>query len=210
MHRFPASTTDGLGPWGGLSIDGAGNIFGTTYGGGTNCNSGNGACGGTAFELAPDSDYRVLYNFPITNGSVSNPNGVVPDNLGNLYGTTGGGQYGCGTAVELSPSGTIWNLSVLYQFTGGNDGCIPGGLTLDSSNNLYGASLGGSDRAGVIFELSPSEGSWTFSELYTLTGSSAGAVPSTNLVRDSLGNLYGATQGGGNYLSQGVVFEIEK
>jgi uncharacterized repeat protein (TIGR03803 family) len=210
LHRFPASTTDGLGPWGGLSIDAAGNIFGTTYGGGANCNSG-GYCGGTAFELTSNSEYSVLYNFQITTGSASTPNGVMPDNSGNLYGTSGGGQYGYGTVFELSPLGTIWNLIVLYQFTGGSDGLGPAGVILDASHNLYGVTYaGGSASAGTVYELSSSAGSWTLNELYNFKGSSDGAWPNTNLVRDSLGNLYGATQFGGNSLSQGVVFEIEK
>jgi len=136
--------------WGDLSIDAAGDIFGTTYGGGTNCNSG-GYCGGTAFELTPNSEYSVLYNFPITTGSASNPDGVIPDNSGNLYGTTGGGQYACGTVVELSLSGAIWNSSTLYQFTGGTDGCGPAGVILDASHNLYGVTYSAGSASADYF-----------------------------------------------------------
>ena len=100
-----------------------------------------------------------------------------------------------------------WTEHTLYTFQDGADGALPsGGLVADSAGNLYGATPG-SDGApgGSVYELSPSGGSWTFHLLYDLSGDGPG--PSQNLVRDSAGNLYGASWGNGLY-GQGVVFRL--
>jgi uncharacterized repeat protein (TIGR03803 family) len=136
---------------------------------------------------------------------------------GKLYGTTsGGGQFGNGSAFELSRSGSGWKTTILHSFTGNVDGYAPqGGLIADSEGNLYGtASEGGDLNCGIlgcgnVFELSPTNNGWTFNVLYDFVGgSNDGDLPTGDLVFDGAGNLYGATIHGGGIFDGGVVFEL--
>src|SRR5207248_5334021 len=95
-------------------------------------------------------------------------------------------------------------------------------LVLDGRGNLYGTTqLGGisnpncsNGSCGVVFELSPSASGWNETVLYSFTGGADGATPAAPLVRDSRGNIYGTTGGGGTfvgcYYGCGVAFELEK
>jgi uncharacterized repeat protein (TIGR03803 family) len=141
----------------------------------------------------------VLYNFcsggnPCPDGS--NPWSLIPDGKGNFYGTTilGGVPLGYGTVFELSPNGSGgWNETVLHSFTGGADGIFPYcTLLIDSAGNIYGSTQdGGSDDAGVVFELSSSQGGWTETILLNFTGSGGGIF-----TIDTAGNLYGVAAAG--------------
>ncbi len=160
LHNF-AGPPDGTFPYAGLLRDAAGNLFGTTGGGGDNplCPSG---CG-TVFEITSTGGEVVLYSFSGGADGDDPSGGVVEDKAGNLYGTTAGGggspaNYcgflgGCGTVFELDQAGT---LTTLHQFNEG-DGAGPGAtLTLDSSGNLYGTTGGGgSSNFGTVFKLTP-------------------------------------------------------
>ena len=109
----------------------------------------------------------------------------------------------------VSLSGTIGEI-VLYNFAGSSDGLYPeSSLTFDSAGNLYGTTtLGGPFGNGTIYELSPNgNGGWNKSLLYAFTGAADGGYPTSNLVFDSAGNLYGKAYGGGAY-GYGVVFEL--
>jgi uncharacterized repeat protein (TIGR03803 family) len=128
---------------------------------------------------------------------------LAVDAAGNLYGTAPyGGSYKNGLVFELSPgSGGSWTDTVLYSFTGKQDGGDPlAGLLLDSSGNLYGTnnafhSNGGS---GAVFKLAPnSDGTWTESTLHTFSKAGDGSDPRSGLVQDAAGNLYGTTYVGG-------------
>jgi uncharacterized repeat protein (TIGR03803 family) len=99
--------------------------------------------------------------------------------------------------------------STLHRFTSGTDGDNPlAGLVADSAGNLYGAASDYSSGGGTIFEMSPpaSGGPWTFTTLYTLNGTTDGAIPWASLLRDSVGNLYGTTTASG--AGCGTVFEL--
>jgi uncharacterized repeat protein (TIGR03803 family) len=143
------------------------------------------------------------------------PNGLVADSTGNLYGTTGSdGFYRYGTVFQVRPSaGGIWTESTIYSFTGGSDGGAPEAvMTLDAAGNLYGTTqVGGSGscNCGTVFELSRSaHGVWTETTLYSFAGGADGSNPRyTNLVFDAAGNLYGVTEFGGTALG-GTVFEL--
>jgi uncharacterized repeat protein (TIGR03803 family) len=167
----------------------------------------------------------VLYNF-CQEGGVNCTDGrspyagLTPDGAGNLYGTTlSGGEAGDGIVFKLSPNGSGgWNETVLYSFCskGGSnctDGAGPNGpVILDSAGNLYGtAGAGGrSGCCGVVFELRPTGPNWTEAVLFSFCYKNTctdGADPTSGVIFDPEGNLYGVTsQGGAN--DYGTVFEL--
>ncbi|MGC2111241.1 MAG: choice-of-anchor tandem repeat GloVer-containing protein, partial [Candidatus Korobacteraceae bacterium] len=197
----------------GVTIDKAGNLYGL-FGGDYGA--------GGVYELASrgqDWLFTPLYSFAGgSNGS--SPSLVIVGPDGGLYGSAYGGiqncgQDGnsyCGLIFRLRPSPVAcptvlcgWREEVLYRFSGGQDGQDPGNLTFDQAGNLYGIAAG-----GLIFELSPSPGGWTETVLYTFAGGSDGNPNSLVWARD--GNLYGATQYGGDLncssLGCGTVFQL--
>lgn len=217
LHTF--TFTDGDQPLHGVARDSAGNLYGTTYFGGTT----DGPCSpygcGVAFEIAPDGTETVLRTFTGGTTDGSGPfAGVIRDSAGNLYGTTefGGGSgclpsNGCGTVFRITPDGTE---TLLYSFTGGADGALPlADLTMDASGNLYGTTdeAGAGSDAGVVFELKPDG---TETTLYTFPKGKNGFYPGAGVIRDKEGNLYGVTIFGGDNNSNcnegtcGVVYKI--
>lgn len=216
LHTF--SLTDGAQPAGGLIIDAAGNLYGTTTSGGDNYQ-------GTVFELSPSSSgwtFQTLYFFTGTTDGAGPAGALVFDASGNLYGTTvGGGAFGDGTVFKLSPSSSGWTEQPLYSFTGGADGKYPySTLVFDAAGNLYGtAEYGGSQSGslctfeggcGTVFRLSPGT-TWTFATLLTFVGN-RGANPYSGVILDSAGNLYGTTFNGGSCTASthgcGTVFKL--
>jgi uncharacterized repeat protein (TIGR03803 family) len=155
---------------------------------------------------APAQTYSVLYAFKGgTDGSFPQ-GGVVADSAVNLYGTTAsGGTYDQGTVFKLDASG---NETILYSFTGGDDGGFPAaGVILDSAGNLYGTATesGFGFGHGVLFRLDPA-GNETV--LHTFSGGTDGAFPAAVLLRDRAGSLYGTTVAGGSF-GFGVVFKLD-
>jgi uncharacterized repeat protein (TIGR03803 family) len=218
LHNF--SYSDGVHPSGTLVFDAAGNLYGTTIGGGsgigTGCSIRIGGCG-TVFELSPSGGggwtESVLFNFDHSDGA--NPYaGLVFDAAGNLYGTTmfGGGDTSAyqGTVFELSPTtGGGWTHTVVHNFKeNSGDGAKPSGsLIFDAAGNLYGTTVAGGDDFGTVFELSPQAGGgWKEAILYEFGGDN-GIEPNSGLIFDTVGNLYGTTQFGG-VGGGGTVFEL--
>jgi uncharacterized repeat protein (TIGR03803 family) len=191
LYSFTGGSTDGAYPYGGLTIDAKGNLYGVTYGGGS-----SGA--GVVFEMTPNGGSwkeKVLHSFAAGTSDGCYP-GATPasDKEGNLYGTT----YGCGSFGY----GTVWKLSrqgketVLHSFAGGAaDGEYPfAGVTPDANGNLYGdTTAGGKDGYGTIYELN-NQGKLVL--LHGLT-ESEGKTPSGSVVRDLKGNLFGTALYGG-------------
>ena len=192
-----------------------GSLYGTTAGGGLDiggCAYGDGC--GVVYKLQPPASVcrtfdclwteTVLYRFSGgADGGVPFTE-VVFDTAGNLYGTTAYGgntscDYGCGVVYKLTPSNGGWTESVIYSFTGGDDGAEPvGGLIFDQAGNLYGTGFaGGSGLGGVIFELTPSNGKWTETTLHGFQAGTDGSRPQSTLIFDSAGNLYGVASLGG-------------
>ena len=184
---------------GNLIFDRAGNLYGSTLDGGAYRN-------GLIYELAHTGNSWVkntLYTF--TGGTDGGgPTGMLAfDQAGNLYGTT----YYVSTVFELTPSDGGWSETVIYSFNRPNDGFEPVGVFFDSSGNLYGPTMsGGSFGGGIVYELTPGDGSWTETMLYNSTAPGGGG-PET-LVMSAAGDLFGTTEeGGGGF---GNVFELTK
>ena len=188
-------------PIAGLTIDSQGNLYGTSAWGGD-----FGA--GTVYELRRTSSgfvYSTLHSFAENQNDGGFPWDAVtigPD--GTLYGTTGeGGISDRGTVFNLRPSchagSCSWNETLLYRFPGGDEGRNPqSGVVFDENGNLYGAVVNaGSAGDGLVYELTPSQGAWKYQVLYTFTGGQDGANPSSPLLFDSAGNLYGTAATGG-------------
>lgn len=206
---------NGVGPTGGVVLDLAGNIYGTTESGG--------AFGlGTAFELSPQSGgtytETVIHSFGGTGDGIFPAAQMIFDAAGNLYGTTlfggafGTGEEGGGTVFELSPqTGGGWSEEVLHSFASGSDGVqVSGGVVLDAAGNLYGTTLvGGTHNDGIVYELSPQNGgTWTETIVHNFAGGNGdGRLPESGVTLDAAGNIYGTTFGGGKY-SRGTVFEL--
>ena len=191
--------TNGASPYAGVVEDGGGNLFGTTSAGGFYGY-------GTVFEIPAGSDaVTTLVSFSGANGEYPG-GGVVEDSSGNLFGTTSaGGAYGDGVVFEVKAgSGTA---TTLASFTNTN-GVLPcGGLVEDSSGNLFGTTTytyANDTGDGTVFEVRA--GSNVVTTLASFSGAN-GAFPNGSLIRDSSGNLFGMTYGGGSSW-YGTVFEV--
>lgn len=213
LHSFAGPPTDGATPVGSLVRDNLGNLYGTTYTGGT-----HGA--GTVFKIDSSNQETILHNF--TGG----PDGGFPaaslvfDNAGRLYGTAAcggnsscsGGVGGNGVVFTLAPAGSF---SVLYIFKGGanGDGSRPFAPLIFTLGNLYGTTAHGGigncatatgSGCGIIFTLTPS-GNETV--LYRFTGGADGGRPLAPLVFDQ-GSFYGTTFTGGQFQA-GTLFKLD-
>jgi len=216
LHSF-AGGTDGQDPTFGLIRDTAGNLYGTTFMGGStdNCDLGPNGCG-TVFKLARNGKETVLHVFTGADGSYPS-SALSADSQGNFFGTTAlGGTSGYGTLFKLAANGT---LTVLHSFTNGSDGGEPGGgLAVDAAGNFYGTTESGGDTncsggCGTIFGFSAGGVETT---LYSFKGGSDGDLPVAGVTLDSTGNLYGTTIYGGsanrcsqNYAGCGIVYELK-
>lgn len=226
LHAFSGS--DGANPFAGLTWDGKGNAYGTTLTGG-NLSCPAGGCG-SVFKMSHSSTgwaFSTIYRFQGASDGWEPEARVILGADGNLYGTTefGGNQptgtNGYGTVFKLTPSTSGWTHTVLYAFTGGSDGAIPGygDLIFDATGNIYGTTQAGGVVAssctplqgpgcGVVFELSPSSSGWTEHVVYSFTGGNDGNLPIGGVVFDPKGNLLGTASEGGASGAYGTVFQL--
>ncbi len=204
LHSFNAG--DGSYPVAALIADQSGNLYGTTRYGGANGQ-------GTVFELTNSNgvwNETILYSFAGGSDGASPAASVVFDPAGNLYGTTRlGGPDNAGTVFKLSSSNGAWKESVLYSFTGGNDGGSPQAALTIVGNALIGTTpSGGTYGNGTVFGLRQVNAQWHEEALYSFVGgSSDGAYPYSTLILDKAGNIYGTTESGGPNQA-GSVFEL--
>ncbi len=202
-----SSTTGGLLP-NGLIQDAAGNLYGTTYEGGT------GPCKaihfnypgcGVVFKLTKAGKETVLYSFT-GRSTGSHPTArVIRDSQGTLYGTTFySSSSGYGTIFKLDKTG---EKIMLHRFTGTPDGAYPyAGLIRDPNGDLYGTTgFGGTSDLGAVFQFKGGK----LTVLHSFTGSPDGANPYAGLIEDAARNFYGTTSGGGVY-GYGTVFRMTK
>src|SRR5205085_10775310 len=173
-------------------MDGSGNLYGTTINGGRSCRC------GSVFRLAANGTETTLYSF--TAGSDGyEPNSVILDSEGNLYGTTPfGGVNGAGNVFEVSPDHSF---KLLYSFCSQpncSDGASPSaGPIMDDSGNLYGTALyGGKYSYGTVFKLAANGSETTLYNFCSRGDCRDGAYPAADLTMDASGNLYGTTQFG--------------
>ena len=196
---------DGYFPVAPLIRDKSGNLYGSTeFGGGNGC---EGLGCGTIFKLAPDGTKSILHAFTGGSDGAIPLAGLVADRRGRLFGTAAGGgisggenctgYFGCGTVFELDPDGTF---TVVYSFTGSQDGAQPSTLIAGPHGSLTGtAGYGGKAHCypgygcGLIYQLSRS-GKQTV--IHAFSGGD-GEFPGGLLT--GAGDLYGGAFDGGDY-----------
>jgi len=189
LHNFQeGSNNGGARPEEGLIEDGHGNLYGVAEPGGGITDT-----GGDIFKITESGKETTLYHFT---GGTDGGYPLAPlfrDPQGNLYGTTDlGGAHGFGTIFKLNAAGKE---TVLYSFGGiaTGDGAHPAaGLTPDGQGNFYGTTYGGGLGAGfgTIFKM---DGSGKVTILHRFPTDGSEGSPSSGLVRDQQGNLYGVT-----------------
>lgn len=145
LYSF-AGGDDGANPISGLMQASDGNLYGTTIQGGTNSS-------GTIYRITTDGTYTSLYSFTGGNDGSGPGCTLIQAADGNLYGTAGqGGADASGTIFKFTTNGVF---TLLYTFTGGDDGSSPGfGLLQANDGNLYGTTAaGGADGFGTLYKL---------------------------------------------------------
>jgi uncharacterized repeat protein (TIGR03803 family) len=224
IHTFMGP--EGAAPASGLTVDSAGDFYGTAAGGGK-------YGFGTVFKLRDsDSGWTLIPIYSFAGGT----DGSTPfDNIaiaadGSLFGATYNGgqgscQGGCGTVFRLTPGQNVnmWTETVLHRFTGGADGALPYGSVVFGPNGyLYGTTYFGGNvgftrcadvwittaGCGVVYELAPSGNSWVETVLYAPHDLSVGVYPTGNVMADRSGNLYGVLSYGD--LNGGAVYNLSQ
>ena len=216
IYSFNNYTGDGYQPYSGLVADKAGNLYGTTYQGGTNNF-------GSVFELTLSGGVwseTLLYSFAgfsAGDGEYPDYSPLVFDTAGILYGTT---QYGgsntscnCGTVFELTKSGSTWKETILHSFLGASqkDGNYPeAGLSFDSTGNLYGTTYqGGTFSVGTVFQLQPTKTSWKYKVIHNFNNANGGSYyPLGGITQGADGYYYGTTEYGGYAYNAGTIYRM--
>jgi uncharacterized repeat protein (TIGR03803 family) len=203
LHNFKIHDPNGDEPTGTLTLDPAGNLYGSTT------QDGGSYTYGTVFEMQPSTNgwtLRVIHRFGKNDPANGPVGGVIMDPAGNLYGVGG-------WAFELSPASDGWKETLIHEFNCQNgDGCgIIDRPILDSAGNLYGTTEHGGtskncgDGCGTVYELHPlSDGSWKETILHDFGAPKDGSFPLAGVTMDTAGNLYGGTGG----YNSGTVFEL--
>jgi len=202
LHSFVGSPADGVDPKARLVLDQSGNLYGTTFSGGS-------ANLGTVFKVDPTGTEIVLYNF---NGGSDGENpfgGVTLDANGLLYGTTQNSTdpnvkpYGCCKGTVYVLNGT--NQTTIYTFSGGSDGGGPSSDLVLYNGLLYGTTLtGGPSQKGTVFSVNVATGAE--SVLHGFTGQGDGGTPAGGVLINPAGVLYGTAEGGGRF-SKGTIYQ---
>jgi len=207
LYNFTGGS-HGVGPFAGVVLDSAGNLYGTTVlGGDLNCFAPDGC--GVVYKVNADGTETVLHSFWGPDGQWPYTP-VIRDSEGNIYGTAyNGGSGYWGAVFKIDPAGKE---TVLYNFTGRSDGCYPfQGLVRDEAGNLYGTTAGcgyGELGYGTIFKVDKA-GNFTVLHIFTRETSDGGNPHYGHLSMDKSGNLYGVTLWGGAY-DEGVLYKLSK
>jgi uncharacterized repeat protein (TIGR03803 family) len=209
--------SDGTTPVGGLLMDKAGSLYGTT--------SQGGAGGyGVVFKLTPPGSgdgawtETTLFSFAGGKDGGTPLGSLVADASGALYGTTqNGGAGGFGVVFRLTPGKNgSWTDRVLHHFRGSRDGGAPvAGLVMDEAGTLYGSTPGyGMYDFGVAFALSPIDAGakrWKETVLHAFTNGGDGSYPMGSFLLAKDGGLFGTTSNmGTNAAGVGTVFKLTR
>ena len=205
IYKFDVAAGEGSLPYSGLIDDGAGNLYGTTYDGGTHNN-------GTVYRLSPSGSggftHTILYSFKGGSTDGAEPHSsLFRDNAGVFA-----SPIGCGVIFKLTPTSSgQWAETVLHRFSGTDGGNSFTGLIRDAAGNFYGATIaGGGKGLGVVFKLSLTSTGWKETVLHSFTGGADGSLPfiqCATLAMDASGNLYGSAYKGGA-ANAGTVFKL--
>lgn len=193
IYSFSIVGEQGFGvPHTGVIMDQSGNLYGTTI-------WENNYADGVIYQLAPSPSgwtANVLDASHCDAMDGCEASDLSFDQQGNIFGAFGaGGPNGTGTVFKLLAA-QGWSLETLYDFTSLQG--TAGRLTLDAAGNLYGTGGFGTHGYGSVFKLTPSEGGYTYTDLYDFTGGADGANPYATVVLDANGNIYGTTNTAGN------------
>ena len=201
--------SDGDTPRGGLIVDAAGNLIGTTVAGGAFNN-------GTVFEIARTSTGyagapTILVSFHDLGGNVLTGN-LLADAEGNLIGTMSyGGTTGAGIVFEIARTSTGYASTpvTLVNFDGSNREPV-NGLVADAAGNLFGTSAeGGTSNEGTVFEIARTATGYASAPTTLASLGNTSGEPAGGLVADAGGNFFGTTAYGGTY-NGGTVFEVAR
>lgn len=167
-----------------------------------------GSLAGAARANTNAGQESVLYSFGGPDGA-GPLYGIIGDGNGDIFGVTVfGGTRSIGTVFELSPGGTGYSESVLYNFRGPQDGDKPTGIVRDADGELFGfTAIDGPGGGGTVFKLAPARSGYRFSLLYAFPSNFYAFGPLGAPVLGKLGGLYGVTQGGG-IGNSGIVFKL--
>jgi uncharacterized repeat protein (TIGR03803 family) len=206
---------DGGQPYGGVTLDGQGDLYGAAVIGGTGGTCVEDGCG-VIYKLTNSGgtwSQRVIHNFTGGKDGSGPGAGLTLDEHGNLYGMTPtGGAYGLGVIYQMRPGqGGVWKLRVIHAFTGGLDGgtASAGRLLLDDAGNLFGvATVFGANGKGTAFKLTRRpNGTWKMRTIYAFKGHPDAGLPYGALISDDSGNLFGTTYWEGEH-NLGSVYEL--
>ena len=201
---------DGSQPYSGLIPDRSGNLYGSTYYGGSTGR-------GVVYKLRHTSSgwqETVLHTFHGGRQDGANPeHELAIDAAGNIYGTTISGGGGLGVLFQLTPSAAGWTETLLHKFgaVNGSGETPSSGVIIDKQGNLYGETAGGGNSGnGTIYELKHTSAGWKYTLLYSFAGGNDGTYPSSGLTFDAQEDLYGTTMSGGGAAGIGTVFELAR
>jgi len=207
LHTFTGPPSDGAFPNAALVRDSNGNIYGTTWLGGSGCEPYG--CG-TVFKIDTAETETVLYNFTGKSDGCNPSQGMILDGSGALFGTTldCGSFNNKGTIFKIDSAGKF---TVLHGFTG-SDGANPayGYLSMDKSGNLYGVTTsGGLFDYGELYKLSKGGQLTVLHSFRRDRDIRDGYSPYGSAVLDEAGNIYGTTNDGGSHFA-GTIWKVSK
>ena len=214
VHDF-GSGSDGVYPLASVTFDSAGNMYGTTHGGGENNNS------GTVWKISSAGVYKELHVFGNGSDGKYVVSSITFDSAGNMYGTAcDSGANHAGMVWEITSAGVYKDL---HDFGNGADASVISRITFDSAGNMYGTvGQGGANNLGMVWEITSAG---VFKDLHDFGGKVTnangtlgfdGSYPSGGVTFDPRGNMYGTTNNGGPNDPQsndpqfgfGIVWEI--
>lgn len=211
LYAF-AGQPDGVGPTGGVVADASGNLYGTTYSGGSasECAGPSGMGCGIVFELKRTGKTyaeSILHSFKGGKDGASPWPPLTVGSNGTIFGTTQyGGSVNLGAVFELTPAQGD-QVTILYSFKGGQDGAYPlGSVMIDASGAIYGTTFGGGGATcggssgggcGTVYKLTPTRRGYAESVLYAFKGGTDGGFLYAFVIADAQGALYGTTRSGG-------------